>query len=262
MNNIFVFIGPCKTGTTSLYQYFKGRSDVCVLGGKEFYDYKNKNGRKKISKIAKSKDIPIIFFDHDALFSESDMQALQELGCTPIIVVRDPFDQTVSRIMHDIRVGLYDLTEVLNCDHLDEIDKRLYGRSDYLKWHTKLPNIIKKRVVYIDFKLFKSNLMVKKLEGLMNLEFEHNNQLISKTNQARLSRFSGLILISRLTIRPVFYFLGLSAIWSKLKLSKLAQILYSNKRLEETKKAIQGKVDRDYTNKMFNDFKQEYGPFN
>ncbi|MDB4194524.1 hypothetical protein N9803_02670 [Gammaproteobacteria bacterium] len=254
MNNIFAFIGPCKTGTTSLYEYLKERPDVCVLGGKDFFDYKNKNGQKKICQIAKSKQISTIFFDHDALFSESSMLALSELNCTPIILVRNPYDQAVSRILHDLRVGLYDLQRVVNCNHLDEIDERIYDRGDYLKWHMKFPEIMQKKAVYLDFNFFESNLMVKKLEELMNLDHQHNNQLIKKSNQAKIGKFPKFNYFIRSTLKPLFYFFGLDLYWSKFKLSKLAQIFYSNETVDETRKIIEGKVDRSHTNKMFDDF--------
>ena len=256
---LFFFPGPCKSGTSWLYEQLNNHPEVYVIGGKDIVEFQSLCRQREIrEKMEKDKRKIFCLFNHDAILDSKKVLAIGELNADVVVMVRDPVDQVVSRILHDLRSGDFNLSAFENCSDVNEVNSRFYERSDYNKFHSRLTKILKKKVNYIDFSLLSENeeLVFSRLSEIMDIS-EKNFKRGLVSNKALSAKYPVVVRLIRKNIRPVFYFLKLNKFWSYLKLTKSAKIFYSEKPLDREKWLIKTKINHDYLYSRHYDFKKK-----
>ena len=249
MSNFLFVPGPCKTGTTTLYSIFKSSKEINLIGGKECYKYKKNN-----FKLPHNNKLNVMF-DHNALFNPKDLEKLDQLGAYFIIILRHPVKQAISRVLHDLRVGVIKYEDLIKFEDINDIEDRYYERGNYLKIIKSMTKSQRKRILFINIEdLSQPEVIEKKLFEIFSIKVSLKSN-ISK-NTAKLSKAPGLIYLLRTYIRPIFIFFNADKLWTYLKSSRASNILYDNQNIDNIKEDIKKRINIELLNERYLNFKK------
>lgn len=228
-----------------MYELLKNSNQTKVIGGKDNGQFKTDIGRNRILSTLAHEERPCFLFNHDIIFSKTDLNALEKLPCTYLVIVREPIEQIVSRILHDIRVGLYTLDDVQNCNKLQKLNPQIIERSNYKKIYARVSNL-SNPTIFLNFENFKNDACIQNYLQIMTGLENFNVPLIKNSNQAKLSKKPKFTKFIRDYLKPVIINLGGEASWSAMKLSNIAQLMYTDDKQEilRHKSIIRAKVEQ------------------
>jgi hypothetical protein len=247
MQKRFFFPGPCKSGTTFLYNYLKQAENISVIGEKETYFYKAdaKTCERRLKNY--QEDEIITAFDHNAIFDDQDLHKLKKLGFELIIPVRDPIKQIISRAQHDLRVGLFSVVDFTEAKSLDHLDERIRYRSDYLSMFQSIENT-GISAHFIDFVNLKNqNKLETSLAMIFGVNPIVNYKSIKNKNSSHALRFKWIVKLLRRYVRPALYRIGLGMLWSSGKQSFILRF-FKTKSDENEKVKVTILENEDFAN--------------
>lgn len=244
MNNqgpTFIIIGPGRTGSTSLYEYFRGLDEIQLAKNIKETNFFNFNYDKGI-------DWYLNFFTFDNpktirgeisnMYIYNTKVAKRIYNHFPdvqiISILRNPYDRLISMYNHKIQKG--ELDQKINIENAIKYDRSIIERNYYGSLLEPFYNIFESSNIFVStYDLLEEDapLFLKNILSFIGISIIDNRNLdLTNHNPSRILRntfFSGVIRSSADTLRKLKFFY----ILDRLKRSKMVNsILFKESGVE------------------------------
>lgn len=225
MPPIIIISGPAKTGTTWFYNQLMFSDELYIFGGKESAQYsKIFNTQKKFSKKIKY----LIIFDHNVTKKDHLLNQLKNHDLIFITIVRDSVARISSLLNNLIKTGEIKKEKLSNEKFIDDfVKKNLYaGHMSYI-------NKLNKKHIVVDFDDIDKRplVLMKKLSKYLGINPKFYKKNVFQ-NPSQESKFIPLTRFFKVFIKPIFFKIGLSKVWSYLHYNSfINSIFFKNKSL-------------------------------